>query len=88
MNNLPMAILEIIYSYSGNNFLITNEFYKYLIKSREYFFKNPIQINYRLAEWRYKGEPNRMIINKLSTCSRPNIKVRGIKTIERIPILF
>lgn len=88
MNNLPMEILKIIYSYSGNHFLITNEFYKYVMECRRHFYTNPIQINYRLAEWRYKGQPNRMIINKLSTCARPSIKVRKIKTIDisNIPI--
>ena len=34
MNNLPMEILEIIYSYTGNNFLITNDFYKYIMECR------------------------------------------------------
>ena len=90
MNNLPMDIFELIYSYSGNNFLITNEFYKHLLESRKNFYKNPIRIHYRLAEWRYKGEPNKMIINKLSSCARPSLKVKGknIIDISNIPIGF
>ena len=88
MNNLPMEILEIIYSYTGNNFLITNDFYKYIMECRRYFYTNPIRIKYRLAEWRYRGQPNKMILNKLSSCTRPSIKVRGIKTVDisNIPI--
>ena len=61
-----MEILEIIYSYTGNNFLITNDFYKYIMECRSKFYNDPIKIRYRLAEWRYRGQPNKMILNKLS----------------------
>lgn len=88
--DLPIDLLLIIYSYTGNNFIVNKYIYNALTSCRKKYFNSPIRIYYRLAQWKYVGEPNRTIINRLSSKLRPSIKVHH-KTyidISNVPIGF
>ena len=54
----------------------------------ENYYNNPIRIYYRLAEWKYTGEPNRVIINRLSSKLCPKMKVhcKTYVDISNVPI--
>jgi hypothetical protein len=86
--NIPIDILLLIYNFSGNNFIINKDIYNKIREGREKYHNHPIRIYYRLAEWKYVGEPNRVIINKLSSKLSPSLKVhcKTYVDISNIPI--
>ena len=86
--DMSMDVLLLIYSFCGNNFIINKELYKKICEGREKYYNHPIRIYYRLAEWKYTGEPNRVIINRLSSKLCPKMKVhcKTYVDISNVPI--
>ncbi len=91
MNELPNEINIIIYSFIGNNFIVTKYFYDYLKNARESFIERPLTLYYRVARWKYPsrwgGESNH-IINTLKTPMRLKMRVSKIRCVDisNIPI--
>ncbi len=88
--DLPIDLLLIIYSFVGNNFIVNKNIHNALIEYRNFFFNSPVRIYYRLAQWKYVGEPNRTIINRLTNKLRPSLKVhhKTYVDVSNVPIGF
>ena len=90
MNELPEDIELIIYSFVGDNFILSKGLYEKIKRIRESFYNDPIKLYYRVTRWKFprKWRGERNIVNTLTTRIRPNMKVYETKTIDisNIPI--